>query len=336
MRAVRRLLACLVFLIIADQAVVPVLRVAETRRYESTRVLRFENSDLFLLGPYTEYLQEHPTGSKPRVVFFGDSVVWGYGVRPHETIPAAFQQFAPSARVLNFGINGFGTESAFLMTKALGRAVHSVVVFHQSTQAHAMLPQIIEISQADAARFGLRQRSRCDRILQHMCGWWRLVRDSYRLQGAWFGTSARQYVYLHKGEWARALLGRREERVLAALAARPEEAARWEMPVARNLPDEVGAMLAQHEPLLWDFARQLRAQGVQGVFIDVARQHDAGDMPASWAQLNALFQPQVIFARVIVPDSWWQPQDPNHFTAEGCRGMAELLADHAAPSLVQP
>ena len=137
MRAVRRLVACLVVLAVVDQAVLPILRWAEPLRYESDRPLRFENSDLFLLGPSTAYLRDHPIGSRPRIVLFGDSVVWGYGVRAHETIPAAFQRAVPSARVLNFGINGFGTESAFLMTKALGRTISGAIVFHQSTPAHA-------------------------------------------------------------------------------------------------------------------------------------------------------------------------------------------------------
>ena len=70
-RAWSRLLVCVLGLALADQAVVPLLRRAEAQRYESNRQMRFENSDLFMLGPLTDYLLEHPKGERPRAAFFG-------------------------------------------------------------------------------------------------------------------------------------------------------------------------------------------------------------------------------------------------------------------------
>ncbi len=57
-RTARRLVLMVVWLLLFDLAVPPLLELAERRHYESTTAFRFENSDLFGLGPLVDYLLE--------------------------------------------------------------------------------------------------------------------------------------------------------------------------------------------------------------------------------------------------------------------------------------
>ena len=327
----RRLGVCVFVLALVDQAVVPVLRISEARRYESDRLIRFENSDLFLLGPLTDYLQEHPIGDKPRVMFFGDSIVWGYRINAHETLPSVFQRLAPSVRVFNFGVNGFEDGSMYLMSKAVIDTTDIFYVFHHKGDADPLLPKGIAVDAQDAKRFHLQLPSRADQAFDRLHRLWRLSRYSYRLQGAWFGTSTRQYVYLHKGEWARRLLGTTQEDAgrPPPLAPRPRERAVWNAPtIHRSVSEAERAALARQYALAWDYATLLATHGKHGVYIEtsievgLANDHDR-------EMLNAIFHPYVIFARVDIPDSWLL-SDRTHLSPEGCRGMAELLMERTA------
>src|SRR3989338_6540526 len=110
---VRRLVATALTLAAIDPFVPAWLARAERTRYESDRVFRFEHSDLFATGPVVEYLREHPHGDRPRAVFLGNSVVWGFRLPAEDSLPVRFQQLEPSVRVFNFAVNGFGIVSAY-------------------------------------------------------------------------------------------------------------------------------------------------------------------------------------------------------------------------------
>ena len=320
----RRLLTCAVVLLAVDHAVLPTLRVAEAHRYESDALIRFENSDLFVIGPLTDYLRETPVGRRPRILFFGNSFVWGYGIDGEQTIPAMFQRLTPQARVFNLGVNGFESGNAYLMTKAVIDAIDRVYLFHIGGGAHPLLPQLIPVSPEDAARFGLRPRSASPAWLERVTGRWRLATASYRLQAAWFGTSTRQAIYLRKGAWVRSLMGRRApSRGGEELPPAPVEQARWEAPVAAQAPDEAAQRgLASRHPLLWDYARLLAAHHTRGVIISGV--HGTGPIEREdLRQLNAMFAPYVVFGALELPESWFL--DPVHLTPSGCRGVAELL-----------
>ena len=329
----RRLLICLAVLTAVDQAVVPVLRRAEAQRYESGAQLRFENSDLFMLGPLTDYLQEHPVGAKPRAVFFGNSIVWGYGLNPDEAIPSAFQRSLPGARVFNFAVNGFESGNAYLISKATIDSIDAFYLFHIGDHAHPLLAKLIDMTPEDAARFRLERPSRLQERFDQLFGFWKLARYSYRLQAAWFGTSTRQYVYLHKGEWARRLLGRdtaHAEAAWAADAAAPAGAERavWHAPVARG--EVSGAMLAQladRHWLLWDYAGLLSSHRKHGAIIEWAGGETLTEEER--AAFNAHFHPYVVAATLAIPASWRLP-DGLHLNAEGTRGVAWVLAQQTA------
>jgi lysophospholipase L1-like esterase len=333
--AFRRLGFCILVLAAVDRAVPSVVRVSEQRRYESDVQVRFENSDLFLLGPLTAYLREHPQGTKPRVVFFGDSVVWGYFVKPHEAIPAAFQRLTPGVRVLNFGINGFQSGSAYLITKAIVDAVDVVYLFDADEGAHPMLPKLIEVDADDAARFGLSRPSRFEQLLDRLTGSWALHRYSYRLQAAWFGTSTRQYLHLHKGEWVRGLLGHRAAEDPGALAEAPADTAQWAAPRLRGpVTPEAAERVASAHRLLWDYALLLAGHRKHGVIIEMAGHH-AALTEEEQRIFNARFHPYVLLATLGVPDAWLM-KDRVHFTPEGTRGVAEALRRHTAAAMGIP
>lgn len=52
---------------------------------------------------------------KPRILFLGDSFVWGFDVEKEERFTEKLQRQLNGAEVLNFGISGYGTDQEFLL-----------------------------------------------------------------------------------------------------------------------------------------------------------------------------------------------------------------------------
>jgi hypothetical protein len=341
-RAMRRLLVAGLALAAVDPLVVRVVRFAEHARYESDRLFRFENSDLFALGPVVEYLNEHPAGSRPRVAFFGNSFVWGYGVPSGQTIPAEFQRLVPGVRVFNLGINGFETGNAYLITKQIIDAVDLVYVFHIGREAHPLLSRLIPVEEDDLVRFGLSRPDRLRAWLEDRLSVWRLYRYSHRLQAALFGTSTRLYLYMHKADLLPSLLGAAVPRppVPDAADSVPDVGAlRFDRPVSASQPSsERLQALAERHPLLWDFATFVRARGKRAVFIQTAG--GAGRLAGErltadeHADLNAHFRPHVTFA--------WMEAEPSllldslHLNPRGTATVAAALRDATSPTAGRP
>jgi hypothetical protein len=327
-RVARRLLVAVLCLAVIDPLVPRLLGHAERARYESTRLFRFENSDLFPLGPLVEYLRENPRGVRPRVVFLGNSIVWGYFLAPSESVPAQFQQLAPEAKVFNLGINGFESGSAYLVTKAIVDRVDTLYLFDVGRTANAMLPHLVPVSHEDARRFALEEPSRLERGLQRLLGFWSLYRDSYRLQAALFGTSTRVYLYLNKGS----LLTPWRDRAPAPPSPEPiattsPTGLEVDAPQA-GTPPAGGrlAELAARHPLLWDYARLVASHGKRAVIVELADYSPAIDA-TDRADLNAHFHPAVVFLRLRV--SKRLQMDGVHFSAAGAAAVARVLRQRA-------
>ena len=205
----RRLLVAVVVLAAVDRVEPGILHSLEEARYEDPqRVFRFENSDLFGLGPLVSYWREHPKGRQPRVVFLGNSVTYGYLLPASAALPAHYQRLDPGEKVYNAGINGFEMGSALLIAKASIDAADSFFVLsHTDSTANPRLPLLIPVSEDDRRRFSLTAPDALEQWLSTGANHWRLYRDSYRLQAAFFGTATRQYLYLNKGRLARAVVG---------------------------------------------------------------------------------------------------------------------------------
>jgi hypothetical protein len=333
-RFARRLVFAVGFLALVDPLVVPAVRWLEHSRYESDRLFRFENSDLFGVGPVAAYLREHPRGQRPRVVFFGNSIVWGYWIHPWQTVAAQFQQMVPRSKVFNFGVNGFGSGSAFLITKAIIDSIDVVYLFHVDGPPHPTLARLIPVSIEDTRRFGLTSMDPLEQSLEELLGVWKLYRYSYRLQAALFGTSTRVYLYLNKrqiagGVWKGLLEQPTPDGPVepAPISGRGKQhEVQIDSRVSRDRPseDRVRALAAQY-PFLWEYARMIQAHGKVGVIVEIAGYVSAVEAveDSDRADVNAHFYPHVLFAKLHVP-----PQlqtDGMHFSPIGARAVAKSL-----------
>lgn len=329
-RALRRFSICILFLVAIDQGVPSVLQVSEAKRYETQVQSRFENSDLFPLGPLVQHLKEHPQGPKPRVAFLGGSRIWGYRLAPDEPIPAVFQRLVSDAHVLNLGINSFQSSSAYLISKPLVHSVDTFVLFFHDDiweeKAYPLLPKLIEVSPEDASRFQLKLPSKFEKIFGRFNRLWRLNYYSYRLQAAWFGTSTRQFVYLQM----KRLLGR-EPRPRHLMVAEPppasQQLAGWDAPLIPGPVSEVQVeRFAARYPLLWDYGQLLVRNKRKGLFIEFSHEEVVSDEDRG--VFNVYFHPYVLLVKMSVPAEWFMA-DRSHLTAEGARGVAWTLVKRA-------
>jgi hypothetical protein len=61
--------------------------------------------------------RNHGKKEKPRIVFLGDSFVWGYGVEQEERFTEKLQQLLPGYEIFNFGVSGYGSDQEYLILK---------------------------------------------------------------------------------------------------------------------------------------------------------------------------------------------------------------------------
>lgn len=336
-RPARRLLFAVAVLAAIDPFIPGLLDRLEAARYESNRMFRFENSDLFSLGPLVQYLREHPRADRPRVVFFGNSVVWGYFLEPNDSLPAQFQRLTPGARVFNLGINGFESGSAYLITKNIIDAVDTIYLFHVGVTAHPMLPQLVTVGPGDVARFTLTPPDDVEVRLGGLLGFWRLYRDAYRLQAALFGTSMRQYVYRHKASIPGALWRAASGRAMGdGGVPKPGSEPPALLDVVEVQTDVASAPvtearrrgLAAAYPVLWDYAELVRAYRKHAVVVAIDRS-SSPILQIDRADLNLIFHPHVSFVALSIPPVF--QFDGLHLSAPGAQAVAQALRRHAPP-----
>lgn len=325
LRPARRLAVAVLLLVAVDRLEPGVLERLESARYEDPTIdFRFENSDLFGVAPLVDYLRETPRGRQPRVMFLGNSVTYGYGLSVGETVPARFQQLVPSRKVLNVGINGFEAGSAYLVAKAaIGSIDEAYLLSHTNPVANPLIAELVDVEPTDRATFGLpgppgALETRLDQLLSS----WRLYRDSYRLQAALFGTSSRQYLYLNKSRFARALIAPLRAQEQPA-AARPAVEATTPIAQAMPSPGRVAALRQQGPPLAWAFADLFRRHDKTLVLLQLPG--FAEWLPdADLADFNRIAFPHARIVRLRIPIEWMF--DNVHVTADGARAVAGALA----------
>jgi hypothetical protein len=323
-RPARRLIAAVITLAILDPFV-PVIRDRlEAARYEQTGApTRFENSDFFALGPMVEYLREHPSGSRPRTVFIGNSVLFGYGLDVRDSIPAVYERLSPSEKVFNISINGLDLSSGYLIAKSIVDSVDTVFLLCRPDPAKPILSRLMPIDERDLRRFKLTPAPAAP--LSALASRWRLYRDSYRIQAALFGTSTRQYLYVHKGELAR--------RALASIAGRtrddyaPAEGSSNLPTVTASINASMPAadLRAAMDPdyvVVADLAQLFRERGKHLVLLQVADYVQFLSEPLA-AAFNAEFMPNAAVAIIDRPAA--AKLDSIHFNREGAAAMAQTL-----------
>jgi lysophospholipase L1-like esterase len=304
------------WLIVFDQFVPPLLELLERRHYEGTTVFRFENSDLFALGPLVAYLREHPRRERRRVVFFGNSMIFGYFLKPEEAIPAQFQRLQPGARVYNAAINGQEIGTGYLVAKDILDSVDVLYIQAVGARANEMLPSLIPVDDADVRRFGLKPPDRVEARLQSWLGRaWKLYRDNDRLQAALFGTSTRIFVYAHKRDLARAF---------GVPLLQPVSFAAVHGQVTLRAPRRAGPVAPGIKP---DFAQLARARGKRVVFLEFEWGKPVPD-EAEIAAFNAAYAPFAETVIVHVPPE--VTFDGMHPSPPAAAQIAAALSAHEA------
>ncbi len=61
--------------------------------------------------------RDHGPKGKPRIIFLGDSFVWGYDVEQKERFTEKLQKLLPDYEILNFGVSGYGSDQEYLILK---------------------------------------------------------------------------------------------------------------------------------------------------------------------------------------------------------------------------
>jgi hypothetical protein len=319
----RRLLLLLLWLLLFDRAVPPLLDVAERRHYEGSAPFRFENSDLFALGPLVSYLREHPRHERRRIVFLGNSMLFGYFLTASEAVPAQFEKLQPGTRVYNAAFNGDEIGSSYLIAKDVIDSVDELYVQASGEEANPMLPSLIPVSNADLRRFGLAAPSRAEARLQAWLGRvWQLYRLNDRMQTALFGTSTRLYLYLHKRDIALALLAPVYHPPVVPPVPRPARGV-----VSLRAPRVPGVVLAatKTQQIRNDLARLAQSRRKRIVFVEF----EHGDVRANDADVatfNAAFAPYAECVVITIPPE--ATFDGMHVYAPGAAQVAEVLARH--------
>jgi len=319
-RTARRLVLTAVWLLLFDLAVPPLLELAERRHYESAAAFRFENSDLFGLGPLVDYLREHPRHERRRVVFFGNSMIFGYFLTPAQAIPAQFQRLQPEARVYNAAVNGQEIGTSYLVGKAMLDSVDVMYVQVVGDKANAMLPSLIRVDDADLRRFHLTAPNRIEARLQAWLGRvWRAYRLNYRMQAALFGTSTRVFLYMHKRDLARALRVR-------TLQPAPDSWAPISGHISLRAP-HAATMQVPPRSIKTDLAELARSRGKRVVFLEFEWRGGRVD-DAEAGAFNAAYAPFAETVIVTVPPE--VTFDGQHPVPAAAAQIAEALARHEA------
>jgi lysophospholipase L1-like esterase len=321
-RAMRRLLVAIVVLLAIDRLVPSILRRLEFERYEQGAAFRFENSDLFALGPLISYLQENPRSTKRRVVFLGNSVIFGYGLKPEESLPAAYERLHPGTRVINAGVNGSLAGGQYLIAKSLGTSIDTIFAQVTLSGANPMLGRILPVTAEEIETFKLDAPDRLEGVLSgSFARMLRLHASNHRLQAALFGTSTRQYIYLKQ----KALLQRR---VGSTHPAEPSGFASpsgitWRIPKDLGPPDPKGdAGYAKRLLPMANLARTRKQRVVLLEFELPGRPLDDGPRAA----FNRAHAPYAQIVILTAPQSLLL--DPHHLSRDGAAAAAAALTEY--------
>ena len=317
--AVRRLIFLLIWLVLFDQFIPRILPPLEKRRYEGPSALRFENSDLFGLGPLVAYLREHPNHDRRRAVFLGNSMMFGYSLQADEALPAQYELQRPGTHAFNMAMNGQELGTSYLVANAVIDSVDILFVQFVGERANPILSSLIPVDESDIKTFNLQQPDPIEQRLKNGLGHvWRLYGANERIQAAIFGTSTREYLYLHKRDIAMKLLRRHP-----ATPPLPPDVAEqpYLLPPPANRTPSNGTHSSQEE-LLRRFAELGRAHHKRVVFLVF----DYSNGPKIVKNDVGANVPNAEVVLVHVPTTL--TFDGQHLTVQGCRLVAALLAQY--------
>ncbi len=293
MKPARRLIAALVCLAVFDQFVPGLQRRLERVRYEGAHAFRFESSDLFALGPLVGYLREHPRGDRPRTLFLGNSIMFGYGLDAADAVPARYQERHPETQVFNAAVNGFELGSNYLVAKAVIDSVDRLYVMRGTGAVQPMLATLIPVEASDRAAFRFAPPDAAEAALQPMAGIWRLYASTYRIQAALFGTSTRQYLHL-RGAAVRRALGLAPPSTPVQARSQVNEPIQVIRGRSATPPDASRrAELQRQDDVLWRFGELVSAHRKRAVVLQIGAVAGGAAVGPEVADFNAAFAPFV-------------------------------------------
>jgi hypothetical protein len=305
----RRLIVCVLCLAAFDRFVPALLQHAEHQRYERTAAFRFQTSDLFGLGPLVAYLREHPRGDRPRTMFLGNSVIFGYGLAPEAAVPGVFQGLHPDTTVLNAAINGFELGSNELIAAAVATAIDRFYILRGSDKVEPRLGLIVPLTASDT-RF--EQPNSLEQRLRSRLGFWNLCTSTYRLQAAWFGTSTREYIHRR--------IRPRSERTFASADGHVAVAS----PRSASVPNQARLdELRRRDQPLWNLCRLLTPGPQRIVVLQIGAPEPGSDGEHEIADFNAACEPAARIITLVIPAALMY--DGRHLTPIGARRVAEAL-----------
>jgi hypothetical protein len=84
---------------------------SKVRLYNGSRLFSFEHNSRGFRD------SEHLIDARPRIVFLGDSYVWGYDVEKSERFTEKLHSKLPDWSVYNLGVTGYSTDQEYLLLK---------------------------------------------------------------------------------------------------------------------------------------------------------------------------------------------------------------------------
>jgi hypothetical protein len=79
---------------------------------------------------------EHGPTDRPRILFVGDSFVWGYDVEANERFTELLRADLSGMEIVNAGVNGYGTDQEYLLLDRIWSAFRPAVVVLNFTAAN--------------------------------------------------------------------------------------------------------------------------------------------------------------------------------------------------------
>ena len=71
---------------------------------------------------------EHNAERRPNIMFVGDSFVWGYDVEARDRFTERLREQLSSARIINAGVPGYGTDQEYLLLNRIWNVTRPDVV----------------------------------------------------------------------------------------------------------------------------------------------------------------------------------------------------------------
>lgn len=79
------------------------------KTFTGSRAIKVQHNHMGFRDP------EHVLDSKPRMVFLGDSFLWGYDVEQSERLTERLREMIPNWSIFNLGVSGYGTDQEYLL-----------------------------------------------------------------------------------------------------------------------------------------------------------------------------------------------------------------------------